>query len=381
MSTKRKLKICFWGNVASALQGRNKGGGELQIALLAKSLAKAGHSVTLIDSEFKENETVIEGVRILPVSGWNEGVRVLRMFTRRIPQLYKELLHEKADIYYVRMQSHWNLIPYLAAKRLGAVFVIGCAHDLEAGSFWTRFQYYYLINHEYYRLLSVALPTEIITPYLLRHAQLVIAQHDAQRAMFRKKGIQSKVFPNVIDIKKLDSVKSSEKNGFIFVGSLDVNKGLRELIEIASLSPRVKFTVVGQPRGRLSGPLVKSLISLSNVEYLGRLDHDSTIEQIAKSKALLCTSRFEGFPNIFLEAWSVGTPVLSLWVNPGDILNKHRLGRYFNGDIKSFVSSLQEDAGTKSEDLVRYVEEYHSSKSAGERFLAMLSAGISAISP
>jgi hypothetical protein len=62
MPTKRKLKIRFWRNATSALQERNKRGGELQIALLAKILAKARHSVTLVDSEFKEKATVIEGM-------------------------------------------------------------------------------------------------------------------------------------------------------------------------------------------------------------------------------------------------------------------------------------------------------------------------------
>jgi len=373
MSTKRKLKICFWGNAASALQGRNKGGGELQIALLAKSLAKAGHSVTLIDSEFKENETVIEGVRILPVSGWNEGVRVLRMLTRRIPQLYRELLDEKADIYYVRMPSHWNLIPYLAAKKLGAAFVIGCSADLEAGDFWTRVHYFYLMNHEYYRLLSVALPTEMITPYLFRHAQFVIAQHDGQMAAFRKKGIQSKVFPNLVDIKKLHSVRSTEKEGFIFVGSLDVSKGLRELIQIASLSPHSKFTVVGQPRGRRSGPLVESLRSLPNVEYLGRLDHDSTIEQIGKSKALLCTSRFEGFPNIFLEAWSVGTPVISLAVDPDGVIERENLGIVCHGDLNKFVELLSRGTLQFDRDhLNQYVVKYHAFEHAAKKFESII---------
>ena len=39
------MKFCFFGNVAEALKGRTPGGGELQIALLAKALALKGHDV------------------------------------------------------------------------------------------------------------------------------------------------------------------------------------------------------------------------------------------------------------------------------------------------------------------------------------------------
>lgn len=369
---KEKIKICLWGEAASALQGRNKGGGELQIALLAKCLASAGHHVTLIDSKFDEATALINGVSVKGVPGWNDGVKILRMFIRRIPKLYKALLDERADIYYVRIQSHWNLIPYLAARKLRAIFVIGCAHDLEAGKFWARFHYYYLTNRDIYRLISVAWPTEMVTPYLFRHAQVVVAQHDGQAALFLQKGIRSKVFANIVEVEDLQTRQSSKKEGFVVVGSLDVNKGLRELAHIAKSTPEAKFTVIGRPRGRSSGPLVELLKSLSNVNYLGGLDHNSTIDEIGKSKALVSTSRFEGFPNIFLEAWAVGIPVLSLWVNPGDVINKHQLGICFNGDVSKLILSLREDPKFDKENLVRYVKQYHSIESAAKRFLAIL---------
>ena len=41
--------------------------------------------------------------------------------------------------------------------------------------------------------------------------------------------------------------------------------------------------------------------------------------------ALLCTSDYEGFPNTFLEAWSFGTPVVSM-VDPDSLLSTRGLG-------------------------------------------------------
>ncbi len=43
----RNMKICFWGDIGKALSGNTSGGGELQIALLARALAKAGHEVVV----------------------------------------------------------------------------------------------------------------------------------------------------------------------------------------------------------------------------------------------------------------------------------------------------------------------------------------------
>ena len=48
------MKICFWGDVAGALRGKTSGGGELQIALMAKALRKSGNEVTVLDREIEE---------------------------------------------------------------------------------------------------------------------------------------------------------------------------------------------------------------------------------------------------------------------------------------------------------------------------------------
>jgi glycosyltransferase involved in cell wall biosynthesis len=372
--TPRQLRICFFGNVGSALCGRNVGGGELQMALLARSFAQSGHHVTIVDPWFDRDEERVNGIRVVPVLGWNRGVRVLRMFVRRVPQLFRTLLRQNADIYYVRMQSHWNLLPYLVARKLQAKFVIGCAHDLEAGFFWTRFHYYYLVNLALYRLFSDAIPTELVTPWLFRHADLVTAQHRGQLEAFMKKGIRSSVFPNLVDLDTISSLRCESKSGFVFVGSLDVNKGLRELYELTASSPDVHFKIVGQPRGSKSNGILSALQLMSNVDYLGRLDHHSAVREIAKSRALISTSRFEGFPNVFLEAWSVGVPVLSLWVDPDRILGTRRLGICFEGNIDRMIDVLRDIPKFEEQVLYDYVKNSHTMNLAAERFLRMVFA-------
>ena len=48
------MKICFWGKVANALLGKTYGGGELQMALLAKALNSLGHEVVVVDLDISE---------------------------------------------------------------------------------------------------------------------------------------------------------------------------------------------------------------------------------------------------------------------------------------------------------------------------------------
>ena len=45
----------------------------------------------------------------------------------------------------------------------------------------------------------------------------------------------------------------------------------------------------------------------------------------------------EGFPNIFIEAWACGVPVLSLHVDPGGVIKKEGLGEIADGNINTLV--------------------------------------------
>ena len=45
----------------------------------------------------------------------------------------------------------------------------------------------------------------------------------------------------------------------------------------------------------------------------------------AQADLLICTSVYEGFPNVFLEAWSVGTPVVTT-CDPDGLIDREGLG-------------------------------------------------------
>ena len=50
------------------------------------------------------------------------------------------------------------------------------------------------------------------------------------------------------------------------------------------------------------------------------------LKLISKSDALISTSEAEGFPNVFIESWYLGKPVISLHVDPSDIIKSNNLG-------------------------------------------------------
>jgi glycosyltransferase involved in cell wall biosynthesis len=215
----------------------------------------------------------------------------------------------------------------------------------------------------------------MIFDFVKKRADYVLLQHEGQRIGCKSIRGNAVLFPNLI--RQSDSlVKNLNcRKYFVYVGTLTVLKGtlnLKKLIE--QLSDDVAIMIIGEPQDQPSKAVVEELGTKNNLTFTGRLDHATTIEAIANSVALINTSNYEGFPNIFLEAWSNGVPVISLYVNPGNVINKHNLGVFCNGDIKGMKECIEhfDTFNIRPDDLKDYVSSYHSFENAATRFKNVL---------
>jgi glycosyltransferase involved in cell wall biosynthesis len=142
------------------------------------------------------------------------------------------------------------------------------------------------------------------------------------------------------------------------------------LIEIARKAPTVRFVVCGGPTGHRSpsgygARIVDALRSIPNIEYRGKTAHEEAMQVIADAAVLLSTSDEEGFPNTFTQAWSVGTPVVSLKIDPDSTIARMDLGAV-SGDIDNAIADIKTliDSPQRREDIAvrarKYVAEAHS---------------------
>ena len=355
------MKVCFWGGIANALTGNTDGGGELQMALLAKGLARSGHEVVVIDYKTKEDFVTRDGIKVLKIKGWNKGIRVIRTLTHRIPELYRSLERQKADIYYCRIRDFRHILAYWAARKTNAKFVLHMASDLDAMSFEKRWKNYYLTKAAGLWWLFSGILVEIVYPYLLKHADLVLVQHQGQKDILLKKNIKSTIFLNIIDLAGIPDLSNQVHKDFAYVGWLDKRKGFVEFFDLVNKAPAYTYKVIGPPRDQIGYLYFNKLKSYPNVALLGELKHSQTILEIANSKALISTSAMEGFPNVFIEAWACGIPVISLKVDPGSVIQKEGLGEVAHGDLDKMVAALDKIKNTNEFSMKArsYVEDNH----------------------
>jgi glycosyltransferase involved in cell wall biosynthesis len=156
----------------------------------------------------------------------------------------------------------------------------------------------------------------------------------------------------------------------LWVGRLSEEKRPDWLIRLATDLPEYRFDVVGQCNvaSNYGRRLTRQLESLDNVRWHGYVPHARMKTLYRACRVLLCTSESEGFPNVFLEAWACGRPVLTS-VDPDDVVCTFKLGRVETkyGAMKRRLASLQSESAAWQAAGRRghaYIREHHSTAAA-----------------
>lgn len=134
---------------------------------------------------------------------------------------------------------------------------------------------------------------------------------------------------------------SGERDGFLFVGRLSVEKGARVLGDALSQDKEIAagFRIVG------NGPELEYLRGcVPEANLLGIQSREKVIELMATSSAVVVPSIcYENFPKVIVEAFSVGTPVIASNLGAlGELVEEGHTGLLFcAGDPVSLIASLR----------------------------------------
>lgn len=196
--------------------------------------------------------------------------------------------------------------------------------------------------------------------YGISHADYIIAQAQYQ-AISLKQHYQREcalVMPNISpDVMVKKHTAQPTKKIILWVANVKPQKGPEKFIEIASYfrdRPDLEFHMVGKVSTRYAKDIKTSAQEFNNIVFHGELDVLDVNKLMGDAYIFVNTSDFEGFPNTFIQAWLNETPVVSLNVNPDNLISEHNLGFFCKtqqsllSTIKSCVddSSLIAKAGT-----------------------------------
>jgi glycosyltransferase involved in cell wall biosynthesis len=360
------------------------GGSEIQVFGLARQFASAGHEVTYICQRYdrsRPTEEMVNGVRVLRVLRWRRAFRFLAGF-RMVPVVRRL----KPQIVYQRFASSYTGLAALSARATGAPFVWGCAED---ASLETSFRFRNLDKPSGGALPRLkqtilrfdATITNCLFHWGIRHAGAVIVQNRWQQNALRQNfGRDGHVIPNGIALRAPETGRS-DRPLVLWLNRVARRKDPEAFIRLASSLepgfPDAQFVLVGgRQNDQYLEEVQRAAAAVGNLRLTGSVPPAEVPRWFEKAWVFVLTSAGEGFPNVLLQAWASGVPVVSLVVDPDDLIAREGLGLLSGTQegLERDVTLLLEDAGMREKLATvsrAYVAEHFEFAKVAERYLAL----------
>jgi glycosyltransferase involved in cell wall biosynthesis len=332
-----KPSICIIAHFAyGAMTGGSSGhvgGVERQTSITARWLAQRGYPVTMITwDNGQDNDIHVDGVRMLKMCRQDAGIPGLRFFVPRWSSLVNALQKADADLYYHNCAEYVTGQVAMWCRRNHKVFVFSTASNMDCEPSLPEMK---------------AWRVRALYRYGLKHADTLIAQTEYQKNLLRTGfGLDSIVLPmpcpGPSEGEYLPPDPPDPSRAIVvWIGRIIDIKRLEWFLDVAEALPDLTFKIVGgaSADSEYVRNLMKRAESLTNVVHCGLIPREQMPEVYKHASLLCCTSKIEGLPNTFLEAWSHGLPVVSTF-DPDGWIQSRRLGITAT-DVNGLVNGIR----------------------------------------
>jgi hypothetical protein len=344
----------------------SSGGAEVQSVMLARALAAGGLRVRHIVLPDGPVDAAREGVEVISIgAGYRRGGAA-----RRLAAL-AALRRADAAVYVQRSAGFETGIvaAYARANRRRFIFSASSVADFSLDPLTIRLAGAGLesrVSRAQYRLG-------------LKFAHAVIAQTFDQRELARSNlNVGAEVVRSFGPA--FGGGDSGARTAFLWVGALAEVKDPLAYLALARAVPEGRFTMVGGHRigaEKLAARVRDEAEELPNLSLSGSRAREDLLADYGRALAVVSTSRFEGFPNTFLEGWAHGTPALSLRFDPDGVIEQHGLGTAAGGSIdrladaaRALIAQGTDPAGRAA--LRAYVAQHHDPAVVGPQWVDLV---------
>lgn len=189
--------------------------------------------------------------------------------------------------------------------------------------------------------------------YTLTHSDAIIVQTEAQQAALRLHfGRTATLIRNPVHAFPDDPHSwrpRPQREYILWIGRTDeFNKRPGLFLQLASECPGIDFLMIAS---RTDDACFRALERSrpANLRIVEHVPAPEIRDYLQRARVLVNTSKFEGFPNTFLQAAVTGTPIASLEVDPDGMLSEFGCGICAQGDtgrLRTAVLTLWNDDET-----------------------------------
>jgi glycosyltransferase involved in cell wall biosynthesis len=310
-------KVCIIGGVHwSAAMG----GIEYQVKLLIDKLKKNTDIYFITHSIAKEY--VPDGYKIIRLRANKRLIKYASFFG--ITQLYNLLRMIRPHVIYQNGASSLISAAAFYSHRFNCTLIWHVASDNDVLSIRRISP----IRHMH-KLLD-----KKFLQYGIKRAHKIIVQTNFQAQLVQKLNSQANIFliKNFHPIPEEVS-ETIKKNQIIWVANLKRLKQPEVFIDLSRALFEKRIDVdcimIGAPTSYppMYQQLLEHMINkIPNLCWLGKQPIDIVNRYMAESKIFINTSKWEGFPNTYIQAWMRETPVVTLNCDPDNLIHHLKLG-------------------------------------------------------
>jgi glycosyltransferase involved in cell wall biosynthesis len=328
----KKVKVCFCALSAYPLLSGNGvqfiGGAELQQVLIARELVHQGYDVSFIVFDHgQEPLEIYDDVKVYKTIPTLNAFSSIRAMLTAAKTIWDTLRRIDADVYFQECSGYFTGFIAFFCKLEKKKFIYQMASDMDAD-----------INH----LRTLRPYVRALYLYGLKRANVVVAQSFYQKQQLRQNfNLDSIVIKNPFPIENFGTEKADPPI-VLWVGTIKPEwKQPEVFLQLAREMPNVEFQMIGGPSSNI--PFYESIRTeartIPNLEFLGFVRYPQVNEYFEKASLLVNTSSVEGFSNTFLQAWAAHIPVVSLNVDPDELICRNQMG-FHSGSFSQMVIDI-----------------------------------------
>jgi len=292
------------------------GGAEYQVSLIMDHLvADKKSDITFItrnvDSSFSPDGYTIKKIKKGYFSQYSKAFDAI--------SLLSALEEVQPDIIYQRAGSAYTGICAWYAQKKNIPMVWHISHDMDVNpKIGTKKNVFNWIEKRFIE-------------YGIRHSSTIIAQTNEQERLLEKnyKIKTSHIIRNFHPIPNKPTNKA-DKIKIVWVANFKPMKQPELFVRLAKELENIinaQFIMVGkndnQPRYI---ELIKTINNIKSLHYLGSKSQEQVNNIFSESHLLINTSKLEGFSNTFIQAWMREVPVITITVDPDEVIKKNEIG-------------------------------------------------------
>ncbi|MBD3342223.1 MAG: glycosyltransferase [Candidatus Lokiarchaeota archaeon] len=328
-----------------------KGGSELQNTVICNYLEKKGFDVHFLFHYKKDIKSDnFHTYRYLFRKKYNRY-----LFTDFF-QIYRLISKINPDIIYKRGINYITGIGTLYCKINRIPFIAHIASERDVNVFSKR------ILRNYAQYVKVYFD-ELINRYVISNSNFIVAQAEYQSNLMKKnyKREANLIIPNMHFYPTEFIKRNNGEIKILWIANFKKLKQPEKFIELAKelKDGNAKFIMIGRTSpNKWSQDLINEIKNINNLSYIGEQSIEEVNKLLAGGHIFVNTSLYEGFPNTFIQAWMRKVPVVSLNIDPDDVLKTNRIGYHSKSfdkmveDVNTLIenSALREDIGNKAQE-------------------------------